>query len=130
MKIKKEYSEELKRRVAQCYHTSDLSLVKVGKKFGVSARCVFYWARFYQSEFAQEAQLRQEITTFGAVTNTSKPMKEKKLTPEQMVARIAELEQKLEHEKMHRIVLDTMIDIAERDLNIAIRKKSGAKQSK
>ncbi|MFR9559142.1 MAG: hypothetical protein SNG79_04435 [Rikenellaceae bacterium] len=57
-------------------------------------------------------------------------MKEKKLTPEQMVARIAELEQKLEHEKMHRIVLDTIIDIAERDLNIAIRKKYGAKQSK
>lgn len=130
MQAKKEYSQELRRRVAQCYHTSDLSLVKVGRKFGVSSGSVHQWSQEFQSEFAQEAQLRQEITTFGAVTNTHKPMKEKNLTPEQMVARIAELEQKLEHEKMHRIVLDTMIDIAERDLNIAIRKKYGAKQSK
>ncbi len=130
MQAKKEYSQELRRRVAQCYHTSDLSQAKVGRKFGVSSGSVWLWSQEFKTEFAQESQLHQEITTFGAVTNTPKPMKEKKLTPEQMVARIAELEQKLEHEKMHRIVLDTMIDIAERDLNIAIRKKSGAKQSK
>ena len=44
--------------------------------------------------------------------------------------RIRELEQQLAKEKMRSTCLDTMIDIAERELKVDIRKKSGAKQSK
>jgi hypothetical protein len=40
------------------------------------------------------------------------------------------LEQQLDQERLRSLCLDKMIDIAERDLNIVIRKKSGAKQSK
>ena len=130
MKEKKSYSNLFKRNVAKVYLTSDKSLHQVGKEFNVSHSAVCAWAQKYKAEFCSESQLSQEITTFGSVINTKTPMKEKKLTPEQMAERIAELEQKLKHEMMHRTVLDTMIDIAERDLNIAIRKKSGAKQSK
>lgn len=126
---RKVYSEALKRKVAESYYSSNESLSTVAKRYGVHKHNVDLWAKKYKGEFAPQATVRQEITTFGAVTNTKLSMK-KKLTPEQMAQRIAELEQKLEHEKMHRITLDTMIDIAERDLNIAIRKKSGAKQSK
>lgn len=127
---KKVYSEALKREVVRCYFSSSDSMNNIAKKYRIQRYNVENWVKKYRAEFAQQVTVRQEITTFGVVTKTKPSMKEKKLTPEQMAQRIAELEQKLEHEKMHRITLDTMIDIAERDLNIAIRKKSGAKQSK
>jgi hypothetical protein len=38
------------------------------------------------------------------------------------------LEKELEYEKLRTLALDTMINIAERELNIPIRKKSGAKR--
>ena len=58
-------------------------------------------------------------------------MKEEKLPIEAMEERIRELEQQLaKKKKMRSTCLDTMIDIAERELKVDIRKKSGAKQSK
>jgi hypothetical protein len=40
------------------------------------------------------------------------------------------LEAELEHERMRSIVLEKMIDVAERELEGSIRKKFGAKQFK
>ena len=42
--------------------------------------------------------------------------------------RMKELEKQLEHAQMKNIALETMIDIAEDQLKITIRKKSGPKQ--
>jgi hypothetical protein len=42
--------------------------------------------------------------------------------------RLKELEKQLEHAQMKNIALETMIDIAEEQLKITIRKKSGPKQ--
>lgn len=42
--------------------------------------------------------------------------------------RLKELEQQLEQAQMKNIALETMIDIAEEQLRISIRKKSGLKQ--
>lgn len=41
---------------------------------------------------------------------------------------IKKLEKELEHERLKNLALNTVIDIAEEDLKINIRKKSGAKQ--
>lgn len=57
-------------------------------------------------------------------------MKKDKLPVEAMEERIRELERQLAEEKMRSTCLGTMIDVAERELKIDIRKKSGAKQSK
>lgn len=43
--------------------------------------------------------------------------------------KIALLEKQLEWEKLRAHALDTMINVAERELNIDIRKKHGTKQS-
>ena len=43
-------------------------------------------------------------------------------------ARIEELEKALEYEKLRSLAYSTMIDIAEEDFKIKIRKKDGAKQ--
>ena len=127
---RKHYSEAFKRMVAKAYYSTSKSYRNLAKEYKLPPASVYYWITLYKEGFATESQMRQEITTFGAVANTKTPMKKKKLTEEHMVERITELEHKLKQEMMHRKVLDTMIDIAERDLNIAIRKKSGAKQSK
>jgi capsule polysaccharide export protein KpsE/RkpR len=56
--------------------------------------------------------------------------KEEEKTPQErkLEAKIKELEKALEHERLRTLALNTMINIAERDLKISIRKKSGTKQ--
>ncbi|MDR1273111.1 MAG: hypothetical protein LBK12_01050 [Odoribacteraceae bacterium] len=56
-------------------------------------------------------------------------MKEKELSAGEKDSRIRELERALSMEKMRSECLEKMIEIAERELKIDIRKKSGAKQS-
>jgi len=46
----------------------------------------------------------------------------------ELEAKVKKLEQQLDYEQLRTLALDTMIDIAERDLKISIRKKSGAKR--
>ncbi len=53
---------------------------------------------------------------------------EEKLEKQALEKRIKELEKKLDSSTMHVKALNTFIDIAEKQLKISIRKKSGAKQ--
>ncbi|MDR0907065.1 MAG: helix-turn-helix domain-containing protein [Rikenellaceae bacterium] len=127
---KKVYTPDFQRMVAKAYYTSDKSMAKIGKEFNVNASSVYGWAQRYKEDFSGEVSIRQEMSTFKSVINVAAPMKKKELTPEQMEQRIIELEAQLKREQMRSNVLDKMIDLAEQDLKIPIRKKSGAKQSK
>ena len=127
---KKVFSEAFKRMVAKAYYTSNKSLAKIGQEFKVHSSNVYHWSRHYKDEFSGEVSIRQEISTFKSVTNIEPEMKNPKLSPDQMEQRILELEAHLKQEQMRSTVLDKMIDLAEEDLKISIRKKSGAKQSK
>ena len=51
------------------------------------------------------------------------------MSPEALLAHICDLERELSIEKMRSESLSKMIEIAERELQIDIRKKTGAKQS-
>ena len=44
--------------------------------------------------------------------------------------RIKELERQLEDERLRSLAFSTMIDVAEEELGVPIRKKSGSKQSR
>lgn len=127
---RQEFTEEFRRMVAKSYYTSDKSLVTLGKEFKINRGTIYNWVIRYKEDFSKETVNMQEIRTFISVTNTKPAMKKKEQTPLQMSERILELEQQLKHEQMRTIVLDQMIDLAEQDLKISIRKKSGAKQSK
>ena len=59
----------------------------------------------------------------------SKPKNVSSLEVHQMQAKIKELEKALVNSELRATALDTMIEIAERDLKINIRKKSNTKQS-
>lgn len=127
---RQEFTEEFRRMVAKSYYTSDKSLVTLGKEFKINRGTIYNWVIRYKEDFSKETVNMHEIRTFSSVTNTKPAMKKKEQTPLQMSERILELEQQLKHEQMRTIVLDQMIDLAEQDLKISIRKKSGAKQSK
>lgn len=128
----KRYSEEFQRMVAKAYYTSNKSIAKIGKEFNVPVSTVTHWSQRYRSDYQESFVIRQEINTFRAVKNTDPLMKKQKeqLSPEQKEQRIQELEAQLNQEQMRSITLDKMIDVAEQEFQIPIRKKSGAKQSR
>ena len=48
---------------------------------------------------------------------------------QELQQKIADLEKQLEWQKLRADALDTMIDVAEKQLNVPIRKKPGTQQS-
>lgn len=87
--------------------------------------------------FRGNCSLNRWIAKFGLLDEyrkiqgkSSTMTKEKSDSPEikELEARIRVLERDLEHERLRSLALDTMIDVAENELKIKIRKKSGAKQ--
>lgn len=72
------------------------------------------------------------MITFG-LSNPSIPQpmasqKEENLYARQLQDEISRLKKELEYERLRSKAFETMIDIAENELNVNIRKKSGAKQ--
>ncbi len=120
MKVRNEYSQEFKRMVVKSYYQSDASLDQIAQQFNVtSGKLVQKWLRIFEDEF-NPLKMKTKKTGQGPVSKTSS---------EELELRLKELEQALEREKLRSFSLDKMIEVAERDLNINIRKKSGARQS-
>lgn len=114
-------SDELKLKVVQEYLSTDVSQEELRKKYGFSgAGCIANWMlKFGLSKPGEE----QVIINKAMAKETARTDREKHLQ-----LRVEQLEKDLEMEKLRTRALDKMIDIAERDLNIPIRKKSGTKQ--
>ena len=103
------------------YHGTEESTAPIAKRFDVNIETVRSWIFRANNE-------RRKSSIFEAVKESS--MKKEKLSSQELEKRIQELENELEHERMRSVCLDKMIDIAEQELKVDIRKKSGAKQSK
>ena len=115
------FTDELKLRVVQEYLSTDVSGKELMQKYSIKGHnCINNWIR----KFGLETPSDQEIELQSAMA------KQKEKTPyeQELESRVSKLEQQLEKEQLRTLALDTLIDIAERDLKIPIRKKSGAKQ--
>ncbi len=122
MKIRNEYSRDFKRLVVKTYYESDASLQQVAENFNIKSGAIIHrWLRIFGDEFNPLVMKKKKARDLA---NSSREIPNGELQ-----LRIKELEQALEREKLRSFALDKMIDIAERDLNVSIRKKSGAKQS-
>jgi transposase-like protein len=119
---RKFYSEEFKERVLTAYYNSNESVSMVARRFEVNRDTVSSWV--YRKRTANDSKKRVKLapSVLGF-------MEKEELLPEAKDARIRELEIELAKEKMRSECLEKMIEIAERELKIDIRKKSGAKQS-
>ncbi len=120
---RKFYSKEFRERVLTAYYNSNEPVDMIARRFQVKRDTVSSWV--YRKRVTSNPKESSKFVVSSII-----PMKEEKLPIEAMEERIRELEQQLAKEKMRSTCLDTMIDIAERELKIDIRKKSGAKQSK
>ncbi len=120
---RKFYSKECRERVLTAYYNSNEPVDMIARRFQVKRDTVSSWV--YRKRVTSNPKESSKFVVSSII-----PMKEEKLPIEAMEERIRELEQQLAKEKMRSTCLDTMIDIAERELKIDIRKKSGAKQSK
>ena len=115
------FTDEIRFQVVQEYLNTGISQKQLQKKYSIGGNnCINNWMRkFGTSEVTvEQINLQQAMS------------KEEEKTPRErkLEAKVKELERALEQERLRTLALDTMINIAERDLKISIRKKSGTKQ--
>jgi transposase-like protein len=119
---RKFYSEEFKARALAAYRNSNASMLMVAERFGLSKNTFSSWV--FRKRTSSNTKKRDKLAALNALTMTKEELSE-----EAMKERIRELEYQLSVEKIRSESLSKMIEIAERELKIDIRKKSGAKQS-
>jgi transposase len=115
MKGIKFYSESFKKEVVREVKSGFLSKTEARRKYDIPGRStIIGWIRKFD----------------GKTTDYRKVMDYKKSDKEALIKRIKDLERKLEDEQIRSEGLSKMIDIAEEQLKIVIRKKSATKQSR
>ena len=120
-KRNKFFSDELKLKVATEYINSDITREELKAKYGFTGGGnIDSWIRQFglKKPSNEEAIQLYEMSKF----------KEKPKSDQELEKRIKELEKQLEYANLKAKALDTMIDIAEKEFDIQIRKKSGPKQ--
>ena len=116
------YSESFKWKVVQEVLCGRMSKEEARVAYGIKGNCsILYWMR----KFSGNEDYRS-IHTFGEnSTEMLKPTEQKELE-----IRIKELEEELRIANLRADLWLKMIEVAERDLNIDIKKKHGAQRSK
>lgn len=119
---------DIKEQVIKEYLVDGMTYQRLSEKYGLSRFTINKWVMVYQELHNLPRTAKQKTHDLQQMTLKGIPNKEKE---EQIDAaqKIALLEKQLAWEKMKAAALDKMIDIAEKDLNIAIRKKPGTEQS-
>lgn len=113
------YSKTFKLQVVQEVLNGSLSKEEARKKYGIKAKsAVLNWMRKFEVSAHD-----YEPKFFTAMKDNEKTEKEA------LLKRISELEKALDDACLKSEVYSKMIDVAERELNISIRKKSSTKQS-
>jgi len=115
------YTDEFKLKVALEYLDTSQSQREVLIKYGIAgSNCITDWIRKFELR-------KPTIQDLEARLQMAKSTKKTKLEQYQE-SKIKKLEELLKREQLKTEALDTMIDIAEDSLKVAIRKKSGSKQ--
>jgi len=117
---RKFYSKEFRERVLAIYYGSEESAALIAQRFEVNLETLNSWIKRYSKQ--------HKVCSFEKTDKQE--VKKENPTSKELEQRIKQLEKQLEQEQMFAICLDKMIEIAERELNVNIRKKSGVKQSK
>lgn len=113
--------DEVKLQVVTEYISSDITREELKVKYGFTGGAnIDRWMK----QFGVKKPSVNEITQFKEMSKVGDKTKEDKVLED----KIKELEQQLAHANLKARALDAMIDIAEKEFDIQIRKKSGPKQ--
>jgi transposase-like protein len=121
----------LRELVVQEYLERGASYRGLAQKYRIGQTTVYRWVKKHQGIHNLPLTVRQQKYFISSMESPS----QKKALPEQqsdkgLEEKIAALEKQLHWEKLRADALDTMITIAEKQLDISIRKKSGNPRSK
>lgn len=109
--------DEKRREVVKEYKRGGISLRELGRRYGISSSKVHRWI--------------QEADTAGGIEELERLEAGDELTVRQrkaLPAHIKQLQKELDEARLYNELLNAMIDIAEEQMGISIRKKSGAKR--
>jgi transposase-like protein len=122
---------ELKDQVIQEYLNTGCGYRKLAAKYGVSRTTICKWVTIYQGIHNLESTKSQQ-TNYLSLMARKKKNKDVDASSNEAVLlqKIAALEKQLADQELKAFVLNTMINVAEKQLNIDIRKKPGTQQSK
>jgi len=114
----KHYSDELKFTVIQAVLSGSLTQASANRMYGIKGHSTIQkWIRKFEEQK-------------HAAMPTNKRTKKHADSAAQLQAENARLRKELELERTKTLSLNVMIDIAEKEFKIPIRKKSGAKRLK
>ena len=118
--LKKKYKGGAFRwHVVELYRLGIVSEAQILAELKISRTSLRVWNRAYQ-----HYRLRRYYPKF----KYPRRMKKKSDGLAQLKQQLADTQKQLQHEKLKREALEMMINIAEQELKIPIRKKSGPKQ--
>jgi len=127
VKSRNRYSNSLKRKIAKSYLSGEASYGVLAEEHGLRDKSVVKeFVKWYRRKLSEEPNFEAQHKE-ALLMNQSK---EADLSASELQARVKELEQQLKRSELKTELLETMIDIAEEQFNVEIRKKSGTNQSK
>lgn len=109
--------KEKRREVVEEYLGGGVTLRDLSRKYGVGRTTIHRWVKISEAVGGVEELERQEER--GELT-----VKQKRELPTE----VKQLRKELEEARLYNELLNAMIDIAEDQLGVPIRKKSGAKR--
>ncbi len=119
---------DIKKEAVREYLVDGIPYRALAKKYGVSRSTINKWVLIHQG-IHNLTRSHKQVSYDLQQKNLGK--KSKQILREDqsdLEKKIEVLEKQLEWEKLRSLALDTMINVAERELNIGIRKKPGTKQ--
>ena len=112
------HSDEFRALVALEYLSGRLTRGETARKYSVSGNSVASFARWYKKNGQFEPPISKPMTV------------EEETELAKITIRLQETEKALKQADIRLVALESLITVAERELKIDIRKKSGTKRSK
>jgi transposase-like protein len=120
---------DIKTQVITEYLTQGTGYRTLAKKYGVSRTTINKWVLIHQGiHNIPPSEKQQKYYPAAMNSNPQKSSLQEQETHKELQQKIASLEKQLEWQTLRADALDTMITIAEKELNIQIKKKPGAQQ--
>jgi Trp operon repressor len=117
---------DFKDQIIQEYLNTGCGYRKLQEKYLIGLATICRWVQEYQ-------RIHNLPRTILQQKHYISPMRKKKPSvsgnEKELLEKIELLEKQLKHQQLRTEILDTMINVAEKELNISIRKKPGTQQS-
>jgi transposase-like protein len=122
---------ELKDQIIQEYLNTGCGYRKLQAKYGIGRTTICKWVQVYQGVHnLQPTDLQQKHYINPMAKKAKEDQSGTSENEAALLQKIAALEKQLAHQELRAEVLDTLINVAEKQLNISIRKKPGTQQSR